>query len=57
MEILQNLKERRLNKGWTQMDMCFKVGVSLLTYRMWENGVSTPNPENMEKLVQAFKEE
>ena len=49
-ETMENIKQLRENKGYTQMDLAVKVGVSLTSVRMWEKGVSTPKPENKEKL-------
>ena len=45
-----NLRDFRKKYGITQMDMCVLVGVSLNTYILWEKGISTPNPENQEKI-------
>ena len=50
MKVLKNLKETRIKKGLTQMDICEAVGVSLPSYQLWERGISTPKPENLEKL-------
>jgi transcriptional regulator with XRE-family HTH domain len=45
-----NLKDFRKMYGITQMDMCELIGVSLNAYILWERGISTPNPENQEKI-------
>ena len=47
---MENIKQLREDKGYTQMDLAVKVGVSLTSVRMWEKGVSTPKPENKDKL-------
>ena len=47
---LENLREIRKEKGYTQVDMARQVGVSITAYQLWENNVSTPNAENMKKL-------
>ena len=49
-----NLKEERKRLQLTQMDMAERVGVALLTYQLWERGIQTPNPENMEKLKEVL---
>jgi transcriptional regulator with XRE-family HTH domain len=49
------LKEKRLEKGMTQVDLAIKVGVSLSTIRMWEFGVTHPNKVNQMKLDAALK--
>ena len=47
---MKNIKELREEKGYTQMDVAVKVGVSLTSIRMWEKGVTEPKPENKDKL-------
>ena len=54
---MENLKEERLRRGLTQIDMAIKCEVSLASYRMWEQGVTTPNEENMKKLEKTLDEE
>ena len=49
-----NLKEQRIKKGMTQIDAAIAIGVSLSSYRMWELGVTKPNQENMQKLIEVF---
>ena len=50
-----DIKKLRKGKNLSQMDLAAKVGVSLVTIQLWEKGVTTPNPENMEKLKNALK--
>jgi transcriptional regulator with XRE-family HTH domain len=50
------LKEIRKALGISQMNLARKVGVSLLTIQLWENGVSNPNKENEEKLKKVLDE-
>ncbi len=50
------LKEIRKALGISQMNLARKVGVSLLTIQLWENGVSNPNKENEEKLKKVLAE-
>ena len=47
---MENLKQWRIENGYTQWDLALKLGVSLGTYRLWEAGLSKPNEENREKL-------
>jgi len=45
------IKEARLKKGYTQLQMAQMIGVAHLTYILWEKGVTkNPTPENKEKL-------
>jgi DNA-binding transcriptional regulator YiaG len=50
------LKEIRKALGISQMNLARKVGVSLLTIQLWENGVSNPNKENEKKLKKVLDE-
>lgn len=56
MDLMDNLKEERLKRGWSQMDVCAKIGVALITYQLWERGISTPFPRNLEKIKEVFSE-
>jgi len=47
---MENLKELRLDRGMTQVDVAKAVGVSLSAYVLWERGVMNPTQENLEKL-------
>lgn len=45
-----NYKELRKKQKLTQIQVASKVGVSLMTYQLWERGAMNPKPENLEKL-------
>ena len=45
-----SLRDFRKKYGITQMTMCELIGVSLNAYILWERGISTPSPENQEKI-------
>ena len=51
---MQDLKKLRIEKGLTQLEIAKHCGVSPTAYRMWEFGVATPKPENMEKLKEVL---
>lgn len=52
---MENLKKLRKDKKLTQMQLAKLVGVSLMTIRLWENGVGKPNRENYDKLMNALE--
>ena len=52
-----DIKKLRKEKGMTQIEAAIKSGVSLTTFQLWERGVTTPNEENMKKLILALKGE
>ena len=45
------IKQKRQEKGLSQMQAANKCGVSLNTYRYWELGGTTPNEDNIKKLT------
>ncbi len=54
---LENLKEIRLKKGLTQIEVAKQVKVSVNSYRAWEQGVSKPSEENLIKLKEVLRDE
>lgn len=51
---LENLKELRLQKGLSQVEVAKHCGVSVNAYIHWEKGVSKPTEENEAKLEKIF---
>lgn len=51
---LKELRRIRKEKGLTQPQVAVAIGVSVYTYQLWEKGVTTPKPENMQKLKQVL---
>jgi len=47
---MDNLKQIRIEKGLTQMQLAASVGVSLNTIIKWENGAGKPSDENQKRL-------
>lgn len=47
---MNNIRKLRLEKELTMADLAIKVKVSMSTIQLWEKGVTTPKPENIEKL-------
>ena len=54
MNNIENLKELRKKAGLTQMGLAARLGVSMMTIRIWESGAGKPNPQNYKKLVKLF---
>jgi transcriptional regulator with XRE-family HTH domain len=48
------LKEARLKKGWTQVDVAKKAGLGDNTYPKIERDISKPSPESIKKLVKVL---
>ncbi len=51
---MKNLKAKRLKLGMTQIDIAKAVGVSTMTYQLWEREAATPKPENEQKLKEVL---
>ena len=50
-----DLKKAREDLGLTQIDVSKAVGVSVASYRLWEQGGGNPGPENLEKLLKVLR--
>lgn len=50
-----DLKQFRKENDLTQVDMARQVGVSLESYRRWEQQVINPNTENEKKLKEVIE--
>ena len=51
---MDEVKALRLKNKLTQLEMAIKTGVTLNTYRNWEQGANEPSDENIVKLKQVF---
>ena len=49
-----DLKKLRKEKKLTQIEVAKRVGVSMVSYQLWERGVSSPNDENRIKLIKVL---
>ena len=54
---IEKLREQRIKKGLTQIEIARLIGVTGNTYRNWELGANLPNEENMDKLKKVLDEE
>jgi len=52
-----DIKTRRKELGLSQYELAVEVEVSEVTIRKWEQGVTTPKPENKKKLEEVLKDE
>lgn len=51
---MKDLKKMRVDAAMTQFDLARAVGVSVNTIIKWENEVSRPSDENLNKLKEVF---
>lgn len=57
LDIINNLKEIRISKGMTQVDLAKLMGVTMNSIARWEQGANRPSEENLIKLEELLKEE
>jgi len=50
-----DFKKARELLNLTQVDVSKAVGVSVVSYRLWENGGGKPNEENLKKLKKVLE--
>lgn len=55
MERGRRLLEARLKKFWTQKQAAEKLGVARLTLSRWEQGLSEPQPVNLERICSVYE--
>jgi DNA-binding XRE family transcriptional regulator len=51
---MKDLKKMRVEAKMTQFDLAKAIGVSVNTIIKWENEVSRPSEENLNKLKELF---
>ena len=51
---MKDLKKMRVEAKMTQFDLAKAIGVSVNTIIKWENEVSKPSDENLNKLKEVF---
>lgn len=54
-KIMSKLKEIRLERKMTQLEVSKEVGVSIMSYQGWERGGFKPNSENLKKLSEVLE--
>jgi len=48
------LREARLKKGWTQVEVAKKAGLGDNTYPKIERGINKPSPESIKRLIKVL---
>lgn len=54
MTLFANIKEYRLERGWTQGELAKFAGVSIETIKRYENGKTNPTSDNLSKIADAL---
>ncbi len=55
MAIGKNLRNLRMNFGYSQQEISYMLDVTQTTYSKWESDLKTPNIRNIVKVSQFFK--
>jgi transcriptional regulator with XRE-family HTH domain len=50
----QLLRQARQERCWSQAQLAERIGVTNETISRWENGVNTPQPEQLKRLCEVF---
>ena len=50
----KRIRDAREAKGLTQIEAAIAIGVSVASYRLWEQGGGSPKPENKSKLIKVL---
>ncbi|ACZ39652.1 helix-turn-helix transcriptional regulator [Sphaerobacter thermophilus] len=51
---MKTIKELREARGWTQLELAYRVGVTPATIYNWEAGRNEPKASQLRKLAQIF---
>lgn len=54
MDIKNKLKSLRIEKGWKQKELAYKLGVTNHTVYFWESGRSRPASSQRQKICKLF---
>ncbi len=49
-----DIKKLRKEKNMSQVEVAIAVGVSIVSFQLWERGATTPSDENLKKLKEVL---
>ena len=52
---MKTIRELRDGRGWTQLELAVKIGVTPLTIYNWEHGKYEPTASKLRAIAQAFE--
>lgn len=52
---MQTIKDLRQARGWTQLELAYKLGITPLTVSKWERGVSEPRVTQLRNMAELFE--
>lgn len=51
---MKTIRELRNERGWTQLELAYKLGVTPLTVQNWERGKFEPTASKLRTIAQTF---
>ena len=51
---MKTIREMRGERGWTQLELAIKLGVTPLTIHNWEYGKYEPSASRLRQIAQTF---
>ena len=51
---MKTIRQLRQERGWTQLELAYKLGVTPLTVQNWERGKYEPSASKLRKVAATF---
>ena len=51
---MKTIRQLRQDRGWTQLELAYKLGVTPLTVQNWERGKYEPSASRLRKIAETF---
>ena len=51
---MKTIRQLRQDRGWTQLELAYKLGVTPLTIQNWERGRYEPSASRLRKIAEVF---
>jgi transcriptional regulator with XRE-family HTH domain len=52
---VKTIRQLRQERGWTQLELAYKLGVTPLTIQNWERGKYEPSASKLRKVAEVFE--
>ena len=52
---MKTIRELRDERGWTQLELAYKLGVTRSTVYNWERGRAEPSASKLRQIAQVFE--
>jgi transcriptional regulator with XRE-family HTH domain len=51
---VKTIRQLRQERGWTQLELAYRLGVTPLTVQNWEHGRYEPTASKLRKIAETF---